>query len=327
MSQDRPLLGIALMLSFSALAPFADAIAKILGQTLPISLIVLIRFVAQMVILAPLVLSMQRVITPGRRVLWLAFLRTLLHILGIGLMVSALRVLPLADAIAIAFVLPFLMLLLGKFILKEEVGPRRLAACAVGFAGTLLIVQPSFQQVGWQALLPLAVAVNFAFFILITRSVSKDIDPMALQVVSGAMAVALLLPVLAVYYLWIGPGDDLAWPNLTEWVLLATMGLIGTLAHLLMTWSLRYAPSTTLAPIQYVELPITAFVGWLIFSDLPNGLAAIGITISVSAGIYIILRERATLVQPGPPIPPVATPTAAPSPAFADRRPTDAPGR
>ncbi|WP_342354313.1 DMT family transporter [Thalassovita gelatinovora] len=286
------------MLCFSALAPFADAIAKILGQTLPISLIVLFRFVAQMVILLPLVALTRRTWSFTPRVLRLSLMRTVLHILGIGLMVAALRVLPLADAIAIAFVLPFLMLLLGKFILHEEVGPRRLAACAVGFAGTLLIVQPSFQQVGWPALLPLAVAVNFAFFILITRSVSKDIDPMALQVVSGGMAVLILLPVLGGYYLWAGPAADLTAPNATEWMLLAGMGAIGTLAHLLMTWSLRYAPSTTLAPIQYVELPVTTFAGWLIFSDLPNGLAALGITISVSAGIYIILRERAMLAQP-----------------------------
>ena len=50
----------------------------------------------------------------------------------------ALRFLPLAEAIAIAFVLPFIMLLLGKFVLKEEVGARRLIACLVGFIGTLL---------------------------------------------------------------------------------------------------------------------------------------------------------------------------------------------
>ncbi len=308
MTQDRPLFGIALMLAFSAMAPFADAIAKILGQTLPISLIVLFRFVAQLAILLPLVMLSRRTWSFTQRVLKLSLIRTVLHILGIGLMVAALRVLPLADAIAIAFVLPFLMLLLGKVFLNEEVGPRRLAACAVGFAGTLLIVQPSFQQVGWQALLPLAVAVNFAFFILVTRSVSKEIDPMALQVVSGGMAVVILLPLLAGYYLWAGQASMPAAPDGTEWALLGAMGAIGTVAHLLMTWSLRYAPSTTLAPIQYAELPMTAFVGWLIFSDLPNWLAALGITISVSAGIYIILRERAMLAPAKAPPPPAPAP-------------------
>ena len=65
------------------------------------------------------------------------WIRTLLHILGIGAMVTALKYLPLADAVAIAFVMPFIMLLLGKYVLAEEIGPRRLIACAVGFCGTL----------------------------------------------------------------------------------------------------------------------------------------------------------------------------------------------
>ena len=60
-----------------------------------------------------------------------------------------------------------------------------------------------------------------------------------------------------------------------------------------MTWSLRFAPSATLAPMQYLEIPIATLIGWLMFSDLPNGLAALGIAITCAAGLYIILRERA----------------------------------
>ncbi|MEM7321422.1 MAG: DMT family transporter, partial [Pseudomonadota bacterium] len=77
------------------------------------------------------------------------------------------------------------------------------------------------------------------------------------------------------------------------WLLLA-IGLLGTGAHLLMTWSLRYAPSATLAPMQYLEIPIATLFGWLIFSDLPNGLASLGICVTISAGLYIILREHST---------------------------------
>ena len=75
----------------------------------------------------------------SQRVFVLTLLRTLMHIVGIGMMVSALYYLPLADAIAIAFVMPFMMLLLGHYVLGEEVGMRRMIACAVGFLGTLLI--------------------------------------------------------------------------------------------------------------------------------------------------------------------------------------------
>jgi len=293
MAADRPVLGILLMLGFCLLAPLGDAVAKILGQTLPLGQLLLVRFAVQAVVLVPLVFATGRLWRMRGRVLRLVALRTLLHIGGIGCMFTALKFLPLADAIAIAFVMPFLMLLLGKFVLGEEVGGRRLAACAVGFIGTLMVIQPSFSEVGWPALFPLGVAVLFSLFILVTRQLAKETDPIGLQAVSGVMASVVLLPVLLV-----GDTADVAVlslqaPDGSEWPLLAAIGLIGTCAHLLMTWSLRYAPAATLAPMQYLEIPVATGFGWLIFRDLPDGLASAGICVTVAAGLYIVMRERA----------------------------------
>jgi drug/metabolite transporter (DMT)-like permease len=60
-----------------------------------------------------------------------------------------------------------------------------------------------------------------------------------------------------------------------------------------MTWSLRFAPAATLAPMQYLEIPVATLFGWLIFSDLPDGLAALGIAITMGSGLYVVHRERA----------------------------------
>ncbi len=294
MTQDRPVFGIVLMLGFCVLAPMGDALAKLLGETTPLALLVFVRFAIQAAILVPLVAMTGRPWRMRGRILRLTVIRTLLHIAGITAMFSALQFLPLADAVAIAFVMPFIMLLLGKYILNEEVGHRRLAACIVGFAGTLLVIQPSFAEVGLPALLPLIVAVVFALFMLVTRQIAKETDPMSLQAVSGVFATILLLPLL----IW-GTQFDIwelsfALPSGNEHWLLLSIGLLGTVAHLFMTWSLRYAPSATLAPMQYLEIPVATLIGWLIFHDLPNGLAALGILITIAAGLYVILRERAT---------------------------------
>lgn len=305
MAADRPLLGISLMLAFCFLAPFGDAIAKILGQTVPVGQLVLVRFAVQAALLLPLVWLTGRVWrTPGR-IFGLTILRTLLHILGIGAMVTALKFLPLADAIAIAFVMPFIMLLLGWIFLGEEVGGRRIVACAVGFLGTLLVVQPSFREVGWPALLPVAVAINFALFMLVTRQIAKHTDPISLQAVSGVMAVILMIPVL--WFFEGGLGGELRVIEVTayETKLLIGIGVLGTIAHLLMTWSLRYAPSATLAPMQYLEIPFATIIGFAIFGDLPNPVASLGILITMAAGLYIVLRERAiaravAAAQPAP---------------------------
>ncbi|WP_044043432.1 DMT family transporter [Octadecabacter antarcticus] len=293
---DRPFLGILLMLGFCVLAPLGDAMAKVLGDDLSVGFLVLVRFAVQAGLLLPLVWLLKYPMPKGARLIRLTAIRTVLHIAGITLMFSSLQYLELADAIAIAFVMPFIMLLLGKVYLNEDVGPHRLAACAVGFVGTLLVVQPNFVQVGPPALLPLGVAVVFALFMLVTRAIAKDVDPIGLQALSGVMAVPVVgLVMIALpntQLLAIRPIPDSAW------LLLVILGCMGTVAHLLMTWSLRFAPSATLAPMQYLEIPIGTVIGYLIFRDLPNGLAAVGICITITAGLYVIARERAISRRP-----------------------------
>jgi drug/metabolite transporter (DMT)-like permease len=301
MTQDRPTLGIALMLGFCVVAPMGDAIAKILSNKVALGQLLLIRFGVQAAVLIPIIAVTGRVWRMSQRVFVLTLLRTLMHIVGIGMMVSALYYLPLADAIAIAFVMPFMMLLLGHYVLGEEVGMRRMIACAVGFAGTLLVIQPSFQEVGWPALLPMGVAVNFALFMLVTRKIAKETDPIGLQAVSGVIALALMAPILFLVPDTVAP--ILAWDSLlpsSTWTLLVAIGLSGTLAHLLMTWSLRYAPSTTLAPMQYLEIPIATIIGFAVFGDLPNTMASVGILIVMASGLYIVFREQAMSRQPEP---------------------------
>jgi len=111
--------------------------------------------------------------------------------------------------------------------------------------------------------------------------------------VSGVMAVAIMGPLLLLTQssgIFALTFKD---PTGMEWFLLLAIGLLGTLAHLLMTWSLRYAPSATLAPMQYLEIPVATIIGLIIFSDFPNGLALVGICVTIAAGLYIVLRERA----------------------------------
>lgn len=290
---DRPVLGIVLMLGFCVLAPLGDGLAKLAGDAVPLAVLLLVRFGAQLVLLGPWTLIAGKAWRFKGRVLGLVVARTLLHIVGIGAMFTSLRFLPLAEAIAIAFVMPFLMLLLGKFVLNEAVGLRRMIACAVGFIGTLMVVQPTFAAVGAPALLPMLVAVVFALFMLVTRQIAKQVDPIALQAVSGGLATVILGVGLG---LW-GASDGalaLVWPAPQHWGLLAMIGVTGTAAHLLMTWSLRFAPSATLAPMQYLEIPFATAIGFVMFGDWPNGLAAVGILVTIATGLYIVHRERVT---------------------------------
>lgn len=310
MQHDRPFLGILLMLAFCVLAPLGDSLAKILGAYVSIGMLLALRFAFQALVLLPVIWWAGMSLRPPKGTAALIWLRTLLHICGIGLMFSALRFLPLADALAIAFVMPFIMLILGHTVLGEEVGRHRLMACAVGFAGTLLVIQPNFAAVGAPALLPLGVAVVFALFMLVTRTIARKLDPIQLQTISGLQASLILIPALWLFHDW--PGMAVTRPSgTTIWLMLA-MGVLGTVAHLMMTWSLRFAPTSTLAPMQYLEIPFGTLLGWLIFHDLPNGLAALGIVVTIAAGLYIIARERRLSRQPD--VRAAAQPAPAPAP-------------
>ncbi|WP_424968921.1 DMT family transporter [Dinoroseobacter sp. S76] len=300
-NSDRPLAGMGMMLVFCALAPLGDGLAKLLGGVVPLVILLLVRFGSQAVLLSPVLLRPAPRLSPRQ---WrLIALRTGLHMLGLGLMFTALRFLPLADAVAIAFVMPFIMLLLGRFVLGEAVGPHRMVACVFGFLGTLLVMQPSFAEVGWPALLPVGVAMSFALFMLVTRQMAQEISPLRLQALSGVMASVVLLGLLLFW------GDSFGlrtfWPDPQTLLLMAVLGVIGTLAHLAMTWALKLAPSATLAPMQYLEIPIATLLGWLMFRDLPNGIAVLGITVTVATGLYVIWRERRAAQTPTPVPPPL----------------------
>ncbi len=279
------------MLAFCVLAPLGDSMAKLLGGAVSLSMLVFVRFAVQAIILVPLVWHSGAGFALPKGTLHWTLLRTALHIAGIGLMFSALRFLPLADALAIAFVMPFIMLVLGHFVMGEVVGKHRMIACIIGFIGTLLVIQPNFAEVGPPALLPLGVALVFALFMMVTRKIAQQIDAVKLQAISGLQACALLLPVI------VFTTPEITALNSGTIAMLLVLGVIGTLAHLFMTWSLRFAPASTLAPMQYLEIPFGTAIGWAVFADLPNGLATIGIFITMAAGLYVIIREGRLSVQ------------------------------
>ena len=286
MVADRPLLGILFIMGFCVFAPLGDAAAK--------SLLVLLlaRYLVQGLLPLPLILFTGRRLRMSSQVARVVVLRSAVNIAGSAAMYAALRYLPLADALAIAFVYPFIMLLLGWGFLGEQVGVRRLIACTVGFIGTLLIIQPSFAAVGLPALLPLLVAFLFASVVLLTRRIAKDYDPISLQSASGLTSALILIVIWGLATGWDIADLQLIVPDSDQVSVLLLVGVFGTLAHLGMSYAVRYAPSTTLAPMQYVELPVATVIGWAMFGELPNGLAAVGIMITIIAGLAVILFEH-----------------------------------
>jgi drug/metabolite transporter (DMT)-like permease len=293
MAKDTTLLGILLMLAFCALAPLLDVAAKLAAENgVPVGQITAARFVVQTALMLPVVLVMRLTLRLSPRALAYASLRALFLLVSTYAFVSGIEVMPIADALAIVFVEPFILLLLGRWIFGDQVGPRRIAACAVGFCGAMLVIQPSLAVFGTVALWPLVTAFLFAFYMLVTRAMSAWMHPVTMQFHTSWTGLLLCLPVMFLANGSGHPGLDPIWPEGWNWLWLFGVGFWAAVSHMSMTYALKYAPSATLAPLHYSEIVTAVILGYLIFDDFPNRITWAGIAVIVSSGLYIIHRER-----------------------------------
>lgn len=289
---DRPLLGALLMLAFCLLAPLLDVAAKLAADTIPVGQITLARFVFQSALMVPVALIMGLSWRIGRGMGGLIMLRAALLVLSTYCFVAGIAVMPIADALAIVFIEPFILLLIGKLLFGDEVGPRRIAASVIGFGGAMLVIQPAFANFGLVVLYPLGTAFLFAAYMLVTRAMSTGIHPVTMQLHTSLAGVLLCAPVI-----WWAEGTGIAdldpvMPQGIVWLWLFGVGFWAGISHMCMTYALKFATASTVAPLHYLEIPMAVLLGYLIFDDFPNPLTWVGMTIIVGSGLYVIWREQ-----------------------------------
>ena len=293
MTRDTTLMGVVLMLAFCVIAPLLDVGAKLAAENgIPVGQVTTARFVVQTALMLPVVFLMRLPLHLSPKALSYTTLRAFLLLVSTYAFVSGIQVMPLADALAIVFVEPFILLILGHFLFQDQVGPRRIAACAVGFVGVLLVIQPSLAAFGLVALWPLATAVLFALYMLVTRSISAWMHPVTMQFHTSWTGLLLCLPVMVLADGTGIPSLDPIWPEGWNWLWLFMVGFWAAVSHMCMTYALKFAPSATLAPLHYFEIVTAVILGYLIFDDFPNPLTFAGIAVIVASGLYIIHRER-----------------------------------
>jgi S-adenosylmethionine uptake transporter len=285
-------LGLFLMVLSVLVSPVIDIFAKLAVTAVPATEITFVRLLFQMMVLAPICLMRGTLLDVTWRKMGLHAARGLLMAITMISFVTALAVMEVADAIAIFFVEPIILTILGSIVLKETIGWRRYTACAVGFFGSLLVIQPSLQEVGLIALTPVVAAFSIALFYLLTRLVAQKEDPWSMQFYAGfwgALFSGLLLAVGG--SLGIGMLTPVV-PDMTNTLYIAGAAVAATIAGVLGVYAYRSAPASTLAPLQYLEIVSATVLGWWVFDHLPDAIKWLGIAIIISSGLYVIWRER-----------------------------------
>jgi len=275
--------------------PLMDVLAKNLSTNHAVGpvTITFIRFVGQAVLLAmviPFTIGARKIMSkrPG-----LNILRGVLVGCAVSLFFTTVKYMPLADAIAIFFVEPMVLILLSAVFLREFVGWRRAVASMFGFFGALLIIQPSYEIFGAISLMPLGTATFFAIYLLVSKKAGVQDHPLTMQLwagIGGAMVCSVIL--LAAPLTGI---EDMAFRlPITEPVVwqLAGVILIATVAHLLIVMAFTKADASILAPFQYLEIVTMTIAGYMIFGEFPTPAKWLGIAIIIGSGLFIFLRER-----------------------------------
>jgi S-adenosylmethionine uptake transporter len=299
-------LGLLLMVLSVLISPIIDIFAKLAVTTVPATEITFVRLLFQMTVLGPICLMRGTLLDVTWKKMGLHAARGLLMAITMISFVTPLAVMEVADAIAIFFVEPIILTILGSIFLKETIGWRRYTACGVGFLGSLLVIQPSLQEVGWIALLPVVAAFSLALFFLLTRLVAQKEDPWSMQFYAGLWG-AVFSGLLLLVGGWAGiTALTAVMPDMANTLYIAGAAVAATIAGVLGVYAYRSAPASTLAPLQYLEIVSATILGWWVFGHLPDAVKWLGIAIIISSGLYVIWRERR--INKSATVPPVSAP-------------------
>ena len=261
-----------------------DATAKTLVRDYPLWWLVWARYAGHVLVVVPLAWhkvgphfwrTRQPLLQTGRS--------TLLLLATIGFF-SALRFLPLAEASAISFLAPMLMVLLSRPLLGEIVTPARWIAVAAGFAGVLLVTRPGSAAFHPAALLMLGMALCNALYQLLTRKLQGDSAYTTLfySGIVGTIAFTALLPMLAPHPL----------PGLGDALLFLLLGVLAGLGHWCMITAFLQAQASQLTPFGYLQMVWPLGFGWLLFGQFPDGISLAGMAVILASGTWLAWHER-----------------------------------
>ena len=295
--------GIILILLAMMVFSVQDGIMKHIYNFVSLYEVYLIRTVVSFTLILIFLISTKKPIVFKSQYPILTLCRVILFFFGFSSFYISLTVLPLGTATALFFVTPFLITIFAHFFLKEEIGPRRWAAIAVGFIGVYITLNPDFSNFNYLSLLPILCAFCYSLSMIIIKMTS-DKDSVYTQTFTFYIG-AIIFSIIFYFVMGDGKFNTIEHPAaqfiLREWfvdiensiLFMVATGATATVAFLLLFTAYSIASPAVVSPFEYSILLWSPLIGWIYFNEVPTLSTVIGILIIVSSGIYIFLREKA----------------------------------
>jgi S-adenosylmethionine uptake transporter len=294
--------GIACIVGAMMTLSLQDSIVKWLGATYPLHQIVLTRSLIAAGVTLTVLAAMSRLGDLRTRRWPLHLVRGLLMLVSNSCFFLGLIAMPVAEATAMFFVAPLFITLLSAVLLREPVGPRRLAAVLVGLLGVVIMVRPGSGLFGYVALLPVGAAATYAVMQVLTRRLgtTDSAAAMAFSVQIIFIVASIAMGLAAGDGRFAGSDDPSldfllrAWrtPSEGDLPLFGMVGLLIAVASVLLFQAYRTTEAATIAPFEYIALPFATLWGFLLWRDVPDAIDLMGMLLIVGSGVFVILRTE-----------------------------------
>ena len=273
----------AILINLSAwmIVPIMDAFAKYLSWSLPVLQITWGRYFFTVVFTLSFMLIFFR-----KNLVWsknpkLQLIRGIILLSANILFFYSISVISLAKALTLAFIHPLIVTALSPVFLNEKVGIKRWIAVLMGFIGALIVIRPGFLEFNLASLAAFGTGVFYGFYLMITRKLSDTDNPLLTLLFTGVVGAIIMTSVMPI--VWIPP-------TLNQWYMLASIGLVASVAHGFIIISYRMAEASKLAPLGYSEIITNIIIGYYFFADFPDTFTFIGLFTIIFSGIYVFKR-------------------------------------
>jgi drug/metabolite transporter (DMT)-like permease len=276
--------GMAFMVIAMALFAANDAGTKFAAATLPVSEIMTIRGGFALAFLLIVLLWRGELGAWPQIADWQVSLRGGAEAVTGILLISALALIPFGNVIAIIQLVPFVMTVIGAYLLREAVGWRRWLAVGAGFGGVLLVVKPATAGFDMASLLALTATLTILLRDMLARAIGSRVPAFIVALASIVAGIAIGLAGLAV--------QSWSAPDLATVAVLGAAGICLVLAQFFIVVAYRDTELSAVAPFRYSIVAFAVIYGLVFFAELPDAFSLGGMAIMIAAGIYMLHRER-----------------------------------